>query len=380
MTFEIDGFCAEGFERIVDVFRANFDERGELGASFALVRHGEMLVDIWGGARDAAGKEPWEEDTIVNVYSTTKTMAALATLLLMDRKELEPTDKVAKFWPEFGENGKEEVTVGHLLSHAAGLPGLDEPVTETDLYDHDKIATLLAGQAPWWVPGSASGYHALTQGYLIGEVVRRVTDTTLGTFFRREIADPLGADFHIGLDEDEDDRVGELVPPDQAPDGFDFDPTSIAGRTFANPAIRAEWSASSAWRRAEIPAARGHGNARSVARIMGTMAAGGQAFGHYVLSERACRRALEEQVSGTDLVLGVPLRFGLGFGLVNETQPLPSEKACFWGGWGGSLVIVDFDQQMAFSYVMNRMESGLLGDDRGASLMQAVYEVIANLH
>ncbi len=377
MRFEIDGFCAEGFERIVDAFSANFEERQELGASFALVRHGEMLVDIWGGARDASGNQPWEEDTIVNVYSTTKTMAALATLLLMDRKELEPGSKVAKFWPEFADHGKGDITVGQLLSHSAGLSGIDEPVTETDLYDHDKIVTLLAAQEPWWEPGSASGYHALTQGYLLGEVVSRITNTSLGTFFRREIADPLGADFHIGLDEEEDDRVGELVPPDQPPDSLDFDPTSIAGRTFANPAIRAEWSANSAWRRAEIPAAGGHGNARSVARVMGMMAAGGQAFGHYVLSEKACRLALEEQTSGVDLVLGVPVRYGLGFGLVNETQPLPSPNACFWGGWGGSLVIVDFDQHMAFSYVMNRMESGLLGDDRGASLTQAVYEAIA---
>ena len=377
VKFEIDGFCAEGFERIVEAFRSNFENRDELGASFALVRHGEMLVDVWGGARDARGSEPWEEDTIVNVYSTTKTMTALIALLLVDRKELDPAAKVEKYWPEFSAGGKSEVTVAHLLSHSAGLSGLDEPVEEADLYDHDKIASLLAEQEPWWEPGSASGYHALTQGYLLGEVVKRITDSSLGTFFRDEIAEPLGADFHIGLSEDDDDRVGELVPPTQAPVSMDFDPTSIAGRTFANPAIRAEWSASSAWRRAEIPAAGGHGNARSVARIMGMLAAGGQAYGHYILSEKSCRRALEEQVSGVDLVLGVPIRFGLGFGLVNESMPLPNQSTCFWGGWGGSLVVVDFHNHLAYSYVMNRMESGLLGDERGATMTSAVYQVMA---
>ncbi len=374
---QIHGKLSPGYEPIGKVFEANFTERGDLGASFCLVRDGEVVVDLWAGHKDEAKTQPWEEDTIVNVYSSTKTMTALSALLLADRGELDFEAPVARYWPEFAAGGKEGVTVGMLMSHTAGLSGLDEPTVPEDLYDWEKITSLLAAQTPWWEPGTASGYHAITQGYLTGEVVRRITGQTLGTFFRKEIAEPLGADFHIGLPEEHEPRVGFLVPPKEQPADQEFPPDSIPARTFANPFAPAEYSRTREWRAAEIPAAGGTGNARSIARAQAVLACGGEAFGKRLLSEAGARRALEEQIDGVDLVFGIPIRHGLGYGLGNESMPLPSPNMCFWGGWGGSTVMVDFDNRLSISYVMNRMESGLMGDPRGMLLTGAVYESLA---
>ena len=213
---EISGTAHDDFARTVDCFKRNFSEHGDIGASFAVSLEGEMVVDIWGGHRDAQASEPWEEDTLVNVYSTTKTMTAMAALLLADRGELDLYRPVADYWPEFASSGKERVEVRHLLAHTAGLSGMDRPIKREELYDWELMTEALADQAPWWEPGTASGYHAITQGHLVGEVVRRVTGRSLGTYFAEEIAQPLGADFHIGTPESVWPRVGELVPPDES--------------------------------------------------------------------------------------------------------------------------------------------------------------------
>jgi CubicO group peptidase (beta-lactamase class C family) len=374
---EIHGRIGPDYEPVRKAFEANFEEHGDLGASFCLVRDGEVVVDVWAGHKDEARTEPWEEDTIVNVYSSTKTLTALCALFLADHGELDFAAPAARYWPEFAAAGKAEVPVATFMAHTAGLSGLDEPTKPEDLYDWEKITSLLAAQAPWWEPGTASGYHAITQGYLIGEIVRRITGLSLGRFFREEIAEPLGVDFHIGLPEEHEPRVGLLVPPAESPAQEELPPDSIPARTFASPFAPAEYSRTRAWRAAEIPAAGGTGNARSIARAQALLAGGGEAFGRRLMSEAGARRALEEQIDGTDLVLRVPLRHGLGFGLGNSMVPLPSTNMCFWGGWGGSLVIVDFDNRLSFSYVMNRMQSGLMGDQRGMTLAAAVYESLS---
>lgn len=344
-----------------------------MGACVAVTLEGETVVDLWGGWRDRAKTLPWREDTIVNVYSTTKTMAALTMLLLADRGELDLHAPVKKYWPEFAANGKEKVEVRHFLSHSAGLSGMDEPIVGDDLYDWEKVVTALARQKPWWEPGTASGYHALTQGHLIGEVVRRVTGSTIGAFFRRELAEPLGADFHIGTGLEHHHRIGELVPPAENP-AAEAEKDSIAARTFANPSVHASASATAAWRQAEIPAANGHGNARSVAAVQTLAANLGVAGGKRLMSEAGCRVIFEEQSFGPDLVLGVPLRFGMGYGLTTELLPMgPNEHIAYWGGWGGSTAVVDQDARLCVSYVMNRMEGNLLGDLRGFKLLQAAY-------
>ena len=319
---EIKGQADEKFAKVVDRFASNFSEHGDIGASFAVSIEGEMVVDIWGGHRDAAATQPWEEDTIVNVYSTTKTMSFMCALLLADRGQLDFYRPVADYWPEFAQNGKEYVEVRHFMSHSAGLSGMDVPVQGDALYDWDFMVNALAEQAPWWEPGAASGYHALTQGHLIGEVVRRITGKSLGTFFADEIAGPLGADFYIGTPESVWPRVGELIPPPDAPLATGGESGSVAARTFVNPQADATQSGTPGWRSAEIPAANGHGNARSVVRAQTPMANGGKAFGVELMSQAGTERIFDEQISGQDLVLGVPMRFGMGYGLPETTYPL----------------------------------------------------------
>jgi len=376
---QIHGQCDERFAQVRETFLGHFADGSDVGASFALTVNGEFVVDIWAGYADEAGTKPWQEDTIVNVYSTTKTMTALCALVLADRGVIDLNAPVARYWPEFAQNGKAAVLVRHLLSHSAGLSGLDKPVNVEDTYNWDYMTGLLAAQAPWWEPGTQSGYHALTQGYLIGEVVRRATGMSLGTFFRREIAEPLGADFHIGLDPRHFKRVGELIPPpDGATPAAAGDPDSIAARTFRNAPINALASRTEAWRRAEIPAANGHGNARSVTRVQTLVANGGRAFGKQILSKQGCDRIFEEQTNGRDLVLGMPQRYGMGYGLTSQFFPLgPNPHTCFWGGWGGSLAIVDADAHVCFAYVMNKMGNGTTGDMRGLGLAIAAFDSLA---
>jgi CubicO group peptidase (beta-lactamase class C family) len=247
-----------------------------------------------------------------------------------------------------------------------------------DLYDWEKATSLLARQEPWWEPGTASGYHAVTQGYLVGEVVRRVTGQSLGTFFAKEVAEPLGADFHIGLDSADDDRVATLVPPPSLDTQLGALPEdSIPRRTFTNPVMDARVTQTREWRAAEIPAAGGHGNARSVAAVQSVLAGAGTARGVRLLSEQGCDRVFEVQSDGDDLVLGIPVRFGMGYGLGSAQLPV-GPRACFWGGWGGSLIFVDIDQRLTVAYVMNRMESGLVGDTRGFGVLMAAATAVAS--
>ena len=370
----IHGTCQDRFAAVRLGMAASLAAGTDVGLSFCATIDGETVVDLWGGHADEAKTRPWQTDTIVNVYSTTKTMTALIALLLADRGELDFAAPVARYWPEFAANGKDAVTVAQLMSHSAGLSGWEAPMTTEDFYDWDKATSLLAAQAPWWRPGSAPGYHAITQGYLVGEVVRRITGKSLGTVFREEIAEPLGANFHIGLPASEDHRVADLIPPPETPRDFNSD---IQRKTFTNPGIDVLATRTRAWRGAEIPAAGGTGNARSVAEIHALLANGGVAKGKRILSEAGCRKALELQSVGTDLILGIPIRYGMGFGLPGELVPLPNPSTIFWGGYGGSVIIIDMDARATYSYVMNKMNSGLTGDTRSFALIGAMWMAIA---
>jgi len=376
-TTAIQGTCDERFAAVRDAMAATFDQGLDVGASVAVTVDGELVVDLWGGHTDEARTAEWQRDTITNVWSTTKTMTALSALILADRGGIDLHAPVARYWPEFAAAGKEAVEVRHLLGHTAGLSGWQEPVDYETLYDWEKTTALLAAQAPWWEPGTASGYHAITQGYLVGEVVRRATGRTLGQFFAEEVAGPLGADFHIGLDPAHFDRVANVIPPPPLPTE-DLDPESVAFRTFVNPSLDASVAWTEPWRRAEIPAANGHGNARSVALVQSILACGGEAGGRRFLSPEGCAAVFEEQAHGVDLVLGVPIRFGMGYGLNSAELPIsPNERVCFWGGWGGSLIVVDLDARMTVAYVMNRMGEGTMGDMRAAGVVGAAYASLA---
>jgi len=376
---EIHGIYDERFAEVRELFERNFAEEGDVGASFAVTVEGEFVVDIWAGHADKARTRPWQEDTIVNVYSTTKTMSFICALVLVDRGLLDFNAKVTRYWGEYGQNGKENTLVRHFMSHSAGVPGFAPALASaTELYDWDLCTANLASQEPWWEPGTKSGYHAITQGYLIGELVRRITGKTIGTFFREEIAGPLGADFHIGMDESVFPRVAEMIP-DVVPTGQAASATpdadSIPARVFASAPASTRSVNTPAWRQAEIPAAGGHGNARAVVRAQTALANGGSAFGVELLSSAGCRKILEEQTDGPDAVLLMPIRFGMGYAFPNELMPMsPNENAMFWGGAGGSTIVVDQDAHVCLSYVMNQMKAAIVGDKRGGRLGKAFYK------
>jgi len=372
----VSGTCDPRFEAVIGLFEANLTRGADVGASFAATIEGETVVDLWGGWADEARTRPWEADTLVNVYSTTKTMTALTALLLADRGELAFDAPVARYWPEFAANGKAGVTVAQLMAHSSGLSGWREPVTQEDLYDWEKATGLLAAQEPFWEPGSAPGYHATSQGYLVGEVVRRITGRSLGTVFREEIAGPLGADFHIGMPAEHDARVADLIPPPAVAPADLGEPSPLLINVMTNPVTNPLESRTRAWRAAEMPAVNGQGNARSIAQIHVLLANGGVANGKRLLSEAGCRRALEPQIEGVDLVLGMPVRYGLGFGLA-PVIPLPGPSCIFWGGYGGSLAVIDMDARATYAFAMNRMGVTTIGDERGLGMAMAMWNALS---
>ena len=375
---DVHGFCQDDFAPVREAFAANFDERDDVGASAVVTIDGEAVVDMWAGDASPDGTR-WESDTIVNVYSTTKTMAATCVLMLADAGEVDLDAPVAHYWPEFAANSKGGVLLRHVMSHTAGLSGFGEPMTPSDLYDWEKACGVLAAQECWWEPGTAAGYHAVTQGYLQGEVVRRVTGQSIGEFFRTQVAEPLGADFHIGLPAEHEGRVAELIPPGAALFGdADSDPANIALRTGLSTPLDGTEPSTREWRAAEIPAAGGTGNARSVSRVHAALACGGSLDGVSLMSASTVESILAEQWYGTDLVLGMPTRYGMGFGLPSDDMPIsPNQtRAFFWGGWGGSIALVDLDARMTVTYVMNKMAPDLLGDVRGAMVVLSAYAAL----
>lgn len=364
---EIQGAYDDLFTAVPEALAALLDA-GDVGASVAVFVDGEPVVDVWGGFADADRTIPWQHDTIAGVWSVTKTMTALSALILADRGELDLDAPVARYWPEFAAEGKDRVLVRHLLSHTAGLPDWDGTVEE--LYDWPSATARLAELAPQWEPGTAAGYHSLTQGYLVGEVVRRITGRGVGEFFAVEVAGPLGADFHMGLSAEHDHRVALALPPPSRDEDYLASAPSPTAAPAGGTRIRVRDGNSAAWRRAQIPAASGFGNARSVALVQSVMACGGTVRGVRLLSRAGCDRAWEEQFSGEDRILGMPMRWGLGYGLFGSTYG--------WGGWGGSMVMIEPDARMTVSYVPNQMrEPG--NDNRGLEIVMAVYDGLTAL-
>jgi CubicO group peptidase (beta-lactamase class C family) len=380
MDIEIQGYCDEKFYSVKEAFRKNFENDQDVGASFAATIDGKFVVDIWGGYADAAKTRPWEKDTIVPVFSTTKVMTTMCALMLIDRGQLDPDAPVAKYWPEFAQAGKEKMPVRYLLSHQSGLAGFDESIPLEALYDWNRIIKLLAAQKPWWEPGKHSGYHALTFGYLIGELVRRITKKTLGTFFREEVAIPLNADFYIGLPENYDARVAETIPPPVVKPGepgyFEFDPNSLLGKVMALTAINnGDYVNYREWRDAEIPSSNGHGNAHSMARVGAAMACGGELNSVHLMGLPTIEKAIEEQCSGKDLVLGVPIRYGLGFGLNSKETPIsPNPRTFFGSGFGGSKLVMDLDARLSWAYAPNKLYSEIIRD---IEITKALYASLA---
>lgn len=385
---DTSGTLDERFADIRNLLRTNVEDGTELGASLCVVHNGEVVVDIWDGWFDRDKTLPWQQDTLTPVWSITKTMTNLAALVLIDRGQLDVNERVAHYWPEFGANGKADVLVRHLLGHTSGVSGWAQPVTVDDLYDWDKSTAMLAAQEPWWEPGTASGYHLLNQGHLVGEVVRRITGLSLGQFFAKEIAGPLGADFHIGMDPADFDRVSPVTPPRPLDlDLSTIDPEGIPVRTFTGPFVNVGETRTDRWKTAEIPAANGHGNARSVARVQSLVSHGGEVDGVRLLSPKTLDLIFDEQAHGKDVVLDVLLRFGIGYALPEpKTVPsVPDGRRCFWGGLGGSFVLNDLENNLTIAYVMNKMVfeyapgtrlTRPAGDSRSDAYIAAIYEAM----
>ena len=381
---ETQGRFDEKFKSIVDCYENQFELGLDIGSSLAITYEGEMVVDIWAGNRDRAKSLPWEENTIVNVFSSTKNATSLAAYVLADRGQLDFFAPVAEYWPEFAQKGKENILVSHIMSHSSGLPGWDVPVAGEDLYDPDKVAALFETQEPWWEPGTALGYHAISVGNLMGEIIKRISGKTVGNFFRDEIAKPLDIDFHIGLEDKHHSRVAEIHQAVEAnpEDLFELEEGSVMQKVMTNGIITAPDANTKEWRRAEIPAAGGHGNGRSIAESMALIANKGTYKEKRIFSEDLIRHALEEQIRGNDLVLVEPLRWGIGFGLPIDNvswMGYLEEGACFWAGWGGSMSIADTNKRVSFGYAPCLMEEGAIGAERSQNLVRELSNLISDL-
>ena len=378
----IGGWNEPRFDAVREAFAANFAEHGEVGAAISVYLNGEPVVDLWGGWYDTDREREWDRNTLVNVFSTTKGLAAFCAHRLAEEGRLDFDTPVSEYWPEFAQAGKGEMPVRWLMSHRAGMAAVRRPLVMEDLYNWDTMCEALAEQEPWWTPGEQHGYHALTYGWLVGEVVRRIDGRSIGLYWWDEFAAPLGLDAHIGTGPEFDGRISTLInaPADpNAPNLVELlGEDSVGAAAFSNPPIGGpdedNITGSRGWRGAEIPAANGHATARSLARLYGGAANGGQIDGIHIINPETLENAIAEQSNGPDSCLMIPTRFGLGFMLTGEFMPLgPNPRAFGHPGAGGSLGYGDIDANIGFGYTMNQMQNNLSGDPRVIGLIDAVY-------
>lgn len=370
----ISGTCEARFDRVREVFTDHFLQGLDAGASFAVFLDGQPVIDLWGGFADAGYTVPWQHHSMVNVFSSSKTVTALCALVLADRGQLDLDAPVAKYWPEFAANGKEDVLVRQIVSHTSGMSGWAQRVTLQDVYDWEKSTSLLARQAPFWEPGTASGYHGMTMGHLVGEVVRRVTGTTMGTWLQQELASPIGANVHLGTWGESDPLVSPVIqgaPRGRPTGGLDF-----IDLTLFNPFYTVDDVNTVEWRRAEIGAANVHADAHGLAALQSVLACGGESGGTRFMSEAGCRRVLDVQSDGIDLIFGLPVRWGMGYALGSEIllPGIPGDAIAFWMGNGGSMSFVDLDRRMSVAYTQNRWIDSRHENDRRYALLKTVYE------
>ncbi len=382
---EIHGVCDARFARVREALAENFRDRGEIGASVGLCLEGQPVVEIWGGWADRDRRRRWRRDTLVDVFSVGKAMAAICLLILIEEGRVDLDQPVTRCWPDFGAGGKEAITARMILAHRAGLPGIRRSLPEQAMYESETMAAALAAERPWWAPGQTHGYHVNTFGFLVGEIVRRISGETLGEVFRRRIAEPLGAEFHFGVAREDEGRVAEYLfeiepspaPEDQRherPSGEDERAEMLRSVYFNPPGISGLGTVNTrAWRAAEMPSTNGHATAAGIARIYSALACGGTIDGVRLLGSETIDAASSEESSGPDFVLGRPSRFGLGFQLTQPERPLGGGPRGFGHfGAGGSLGFADPDRRLAFGYTMNRAGPSWQ-NTRNRALIDAVY-------
>lgn len=368
----VEGTCDDAFAACREALAANLADGYDLGAAFAVVKDGALVVDLYGGHADAARTRPWARDTLVNVWSTTKGIMALAIAMAVERGQLAYDAPVADAWPKFAANGKGEITLDLVMSHRAGLNGLDRPMDVDGVYAWFPVVEALADMAPLWQPGSRCAYHAMTYGHLTGEALRRVDGRMPGRFIAEEIAGPLGLAFYVGLPESEDHRAAELVASDDASDWIADLKQNGYPHGMENPSVTALTPNARAWRAADIPAGNGQSDARSLAKLYGILAAGGGDL----ISSDGLAAATAERYRGTDVSMGLPTAFAAGYRLGDDTGAFgPSLRAFGHTGWGGAFAFADPDAGLGVAFVMNRMLG--MGDDaitRHTRLIDSVYE------
>ncbi|KAJ5238335.1 beta-lactamase [Penicillium chermesinum] len=359
---EIHGSCDPAFESVRGLLQQQLAQGNEVGASLCVNIDGQNVVDLWGGHADAEKSKPWEKNTLTGIFSSTKAVVSIAAHILIDRGQLDPNERVATYWPEFAANGKEDIKVSHILSHSSGLPAWDGG-------DH---ARRDAG------PGSQSAYQTSTYGHLVGELVRRISGKSLTQFIADEIADPLGADFHLGISEEDWPRTADIVPfPAEYAAAFNFDPESFLGKSAAGSALLPLLPNDPKFRKAENGSWGGFSNARALARIGSIVSLDGTVDGKKYLSPETLDAVMKEQIQGNDPILFVYMRYALGFGLPpgKDFRSVPEgDGICFWGGWGGSLLVMDRRRRMTIAYMMNKMEFRTIGCARAEEYVQDIYK------
>jgi len=374
---EIHGECDPQFSKVKETFEKLHQEDREIGSCFAVYKDGKPLVDLWGGFQDKDKTKPWQKDNLVTVYSTTKGVAAFCIALAMEKGLLKYEEKVSTYWPEFSNNGKEDITVSMLMSHQAGICS-PETRNVDDYYNQNLMAEKLAGMTPIWEPGTASGYHSMTFGWLTSELILRVTGKSLGTFFREEVGDQHEIDFFIGLPESEDHRVAELVPfeivRNENSEQQKIELTE-AQKSQRNSAGTLDIQNTKAWRQAEIPSANGQGNARGLAKFYSLIVPEDNSL--KLLKDDTVNQMTTMQIEGRDLVLAVQVRWGVGF-ILNKHKVIygPVESAFGHSGYGGSCAFADPENKIGVSYVMNRMLDNFNADGRSIELINATYDCL----
>lgn len=375
---EIHGECAPQFERVRAAFEENFRTRGDIGAAVSIWIGAHCLVDLWAGVSDPVTRSPWQKDTVVNLWSTTKGVTAACFAMAVDGGVFKYGDRVAKYWPEFAAHGKADVTIAQLLSHQAGLCGFRSPTGLEALYDLRASATELAAMEPFWKPGTKSGYHAITGGLLLSELFRRAEGRTIGQYVRDELNSELGLDISIGLPGSAAKRCATIVGPEVKSAAFvDAAPTPEQVAALANPPLEPCVANDDAWRAAEIPSANGHATARAVAELYGRLARGLSEEGVAPLSGETIRQATSLQCEGIDCVLSIEARWACGFLLSTNGMYGPDPAAFGHSGWGGSFAFGHPRSGAGMAYIMNRMGTELVGDPRNQALIDAFFESVA---
>jgi CubicO group peptidase (beta-lactamase class C family) len=370
---EIGGMAQPRFAAVKQVFARNFADGEELGARFTLVEAGEVVLDLWAGHADRDETKPFDQTTLTPIFSTTKALAATMIARLVDQGKLSYQQTVASVWPEFGQAGKDRLTIEQAMSHQAGLSGFPEPMDPSEWFDWDAICNRLAAMTPMWPPGTASGYHPSTIGYITGEIFRRVDGRMMADAFREDVAGPAGLDIWIGLPDEQAGRVAELQRPSRLPNFGEINvPTKAA---FLN-----GWSSAGTghhqqeWRKLPVPSANGHATAHSLARLAGALADGGDLDGLKVLSPAMIAEAARERIRGQDLVLPFVMSWGAGFMRNEVLKPWgPGMQTFGHSGWGGACIFIDPERKLGGAYVMNKQSPVLLGDPRPKRLIEAAY-------